>query len=350
MGEIFARSLPAERIDFTGERMTSGYSGQAEFEHLHRYFFAREFCRDKDVLDIAAGEGYGSAYLAHKARTVVGVEISAEMVAHAKASYRQANLSFRQGDARRLEFLPKSFDVITSFETIEHFLEQEAFLDGVARVLRPTGVFIISSPDRDTYSPTGSPANPFHVNELSRGEFEALLRARFVHCEIYAQRPMTGTVLLAQRDGAARQHSRTFERRGDGHFEASGELPRAPYVLAVASNSPIPANFDSIYIETSDIEGPARQMASLVAAQAEQAAQLARQIDTLQLRLDAASLDAKMAMARVRSIEASTTWRWTAPLRHAVRAITSLRGLAKSGVPPTIDSGHPNMAARQEFP
>jgi SAM-dependent methyltransferase len=336
MGEIFARRSAATRVDFTGERLTSGQAGQTEFEHLHRYFFAREFCRDKDVLDIAAGEGYGSAYLAQQARTVIGVEIAEAMVAHASDSYPQNNLNFRKGDARRLEFAAKSFDVVTSFETIEHFCEQAEFLDEVSRVLRPNGVFIVSSPDRDIYSPPGSPVNPFHARELSRQEFEAMLRARFVHCDFYAQRPMTGTALLLDSAGAGQGSSRTFERRGDQHFEASSGLPRAPYVVAVASNAAPAERFDSVYIETSDIEGYARNMAALLAQQAEQFGQ---QIDGLQQELQAAARAAEIAEDRIQSlaaqilsmatqiqsIETSTTWRWTAPIRRAANRLANLR-------------------------
>lgn len=330
MGEIFARRASDWRVDFTGERMTSGHTGQVEFEHLHRYFFARAFCDGLDVLDVAAGEGYGSAYLAQKARCVTGVELSEEMVAHANASYGQANLSYRQGDARRLEFATDSFDVVTSFETIEHFLEQDLFLDEVGRVLRPGGILIISSPDQDVYSPPDSAANPFHARELRRQEFEAMLRARFAHCDFYAQRPMTGTVLLAEPGQAKRGASQTFERRGDRHFEVSSGLPRAPFVLAIASNAPIPACFDSVYIDTSDIEGPVR---NLIARLAEQGERMGLRIERLEQERDAAVRAAELATMRIRSIEASTTWRWTNPIRQAMAILARLRDPSRAGMP-----------------
>ena len=324
MGEIFSRELSDKALDFTGERMTSGHSGQVEFEHLHRYFFAREFCRDKDVLDVAAGEGYGSAYLAQNAQSVIGVELSAEAVEHASASYQRPNLTFRHGDARRMTFPDASFDIVTSFETIEHFLGQDEFLDEVRRVLRPEGVFIISSPDRDVYSPVGGPVNPFHVKELSRQEFVELLRTRFRHCDFYAQRPMTGSAILAETTLNTAERSRTFERRGDQHFESSRGLPRAPYVLAVASNVPIPAGFDSVFIETSDVDWPQRQMASHEA----QVAELGRQMHVLQQQRDMALQqrdatlgEAEIVKAYVRKMETSTSWRWTAPLRQMVHAL-----------------------------
>ena len=72
MGELIRREAAATPLDFSGERLTAATSGQVEIEHYHRYFLAREFCRGKDVLDVAAGEGYGTALLAQVARSAVG--------------------------------------------------------------------------------------------------------------------------------------------------------------------------------------------------------------------------------------------------------------------------------------
>lgn len=101
MGEIIRRPIPPVALPFTGERLTSDYGGQTQIEHLHRYLFARELCRGKDVLDVASGEGYGTALLAQVARRAIGVEIDPEAVRHAATSYARANLSFSQGDAQR---------------------------------------------------------------------------------------------------------------------------------------------------------------------------------------------------------------------------------------------------------
>src|SRR4051794_1754714 len=102
MGEIITRPTPLVPMPFTGERLTSDYSGQTEIEHLHRYLLAREWCRDKDILDVASGEGYGTALLAQVARSAVGVEIASDAVAHASSSYIRENLHYVQGDARSL--------------------------------------------------------------------------------------------------------------------------------------------------------------------------------------------------------------------------------------------------------
>lgn len=250
MGEIFDRPAPSQELEWTGERLTSAVSGQIEIEHLHRYFFARTFCRGMDVLDVASGEGYGSSLLAQVARSVVGVEIDPAAVTHAARAYSRPNLSYVNGDARAIPLPDACVDVVVSFETLEHFFEHDAFLNEVKRVLRPGGRFVISSPDRDVYSPLGSSANPYHVNELTRHEFERLLAGHFRHCAMFLQRPVLGSVLFPE-DRA--QGVLTFERRGDRHYEASLGIPRAPYNVVVASETALDDVQASVFFETSAI-------------------------------------------------------------------------------------------------
>jgi len=260
LGEIYKMQKADEKLRFTGERVTFDTEGQAVYEHLHRYFFAREICRGLDVLDVASGEGYGGAYLAQTARSVVGVDISAESVTHADECYATSNLRYEVGNATSLNFADASFDAVVSFETIEHLDDQKAFLKEIRRVLRPKGLLIVSSPNRDLYSPVDTPPNPFHVRELTRDELLAALGAEFRFCMTFAQRPLTGTLLIAEsgteKDHVA--HFRTFERRGQAHFESSEGLARPLYFLVVASNSSQVPLFSSVYIETGDVDASIR--------------------------------------------------------------------------------------------
>ena len=239
-------------MPFTGERLTSALTGQTEIEHLHRYLLAREFCRGKDVVDVASGEGYGSALIGQVSRSVVGVEIAEDAVAHSAASYRGDHISFRQGDARAMPVENGSADVVISFETIEHFAEHAQFLSEIRRVLRPGGRLIVSTPDRDNYSPAESEANPYHVKEMTGAEFVLLLKASFRHVACLAQRPMIGSVILpASWDATGIAPPLCFEKRGAEHFEASEGLARPQYVVAVCSDLALEALPPSIYVETS---------------------------------------------------------------------------------------------------
>jgi len=154
--------------------------------HLRRYEFARPFCEGLDVLDAACGVGYGSAYLAASARRVVGVDVDEEAIAYARRRYSGDNVEFETQDLHELDFAPGSFDAVVSFESVEHLERPEAFLARAAEVLRPGGVLVASTPHvRET---TRSPANPHHRVELSRADFEALLRRHFTSVELYGQR------------------------------------------------------------------------------------------------------------------------------------------------------------------
>jgi SAM-dependent methyltransferase len=233
MREIFPREAANHPEPFTGERLTASVHGQIEIEHYHRYLFSRGFCRDRDVLDVASGEGYGAAHLAQVARHVVGVEYAGATVCSAAQNFVRANLCFVRADARSLPVCNASVDVVTSFETIEHFDRQEDFVAGVRRVLRPDGCFIISTPDRDIYNPPGAVPNPFHVHEFDRAEFLDLLHRYFRYVSLIRQRPMLASALIPEEPASVAPL--IFERVEDQAFASDTALPNAPYLIAIAS-------------------------------------------------------------------------------------------------------------------
>ncbi|WP_423414769.1 methyltransferase domain-containing protein [Hyphomicrobium sp. B1] len=282
MGEIFERKRPETPLAWTGERLTTDTSGQVEIEHLHRYFYARSLCIGLDVLDVASGEGYGSALLAQLARSVVGVEVSEDAVEHANRYYAGPNLEFRVGDARTLPIPDSCVDMVVSFETIEHFTEHDAFLSEVARVLRPHGRLIISSPDRDIYSPSGSSANAFHKRELSRAEFVDVLGRTFRHVRCLSQRTLIGSALIADSPPSSISNI-IYEKRGTYHFEACESLPRAPYIIAACSNTDLDLLPNSIYIDSSEVG-----MTLSKAAQYEEVAGCRKEIELLRDARDCA--------------------------------------------------------------
>jgi ubiquinone/menaquinone biosynthesis C-methylase UbiE len=189
-------------LSFDGERYLPDVRGSMALEHLHRYFLACEFAAGKVVLDIASGEGYGSALLASVASSVTGVDLSAEAVAHAARRYTRTNLKFRHGSCAAIPMPDDSVDLVVSFETIEHHDQHEEMLREIKRVLRPGGLLVLSSPDRlemaRLFAAEHLGPNPFHVKELYRDEFESLMKRNFANVTILGQRVLFASGILME--------------------------------------------------------------------------------------------------------------------------------------------------------
>lgn len=179
----------SDTLSFTGERFLPECNGEIWYEHWHRYAVARQLSQHCTVLDVACGEGYGSSMVARIAGKVVGVDISADAVRHARERYRdQANLEFVEASCDKMPFPDASFDLAISFETIEHIETQPEFIAELTRVLRPDGVLILSSPNKRLYSDAHDYHNEFHVRELYRNELEELLLPAFPHISWFGQK------------------------------------------------------------------------------------------------------------------------------------------------------------------
>jgi glycosyltransferase involved in cell wall biosynthesis/SAM-dependent methyltransferase len=231
--------MESKELPWTGERLVPSVHGDIALEHLHRYAIATALVAGLDVLDIASGEGYGSQLLAVGARSVVGVDIAPEAVRHARAKYARANLSFLEGSCTAIPLPDAGIDLVVSFETIEHILEHGQFLAEVLRVLRKGGLLLISTPERSNYDATLAGANPFHQHELTRAEFEKLLRGHFAHVQLLGQRVAHSSVILGN-DAAEPRKCGVFT----GDFRTVGfseDLPSPTYVLALCSDAPLPA-------------------------------------------------------------------------------------------------------------
>lgn len=219
-------------MEFTGERMIPEHNAQDLIysEHIVRYNFASQFVQSKTVLDIASGSGYGTNILAYAgALSVTGADISDEAVNYANVNYGTDNLKFVQANGTSLIFEDNSFDVVVSFETIEHLEDYQSFYNELCRVLKDDGVLIISSPNKDVY-PEG---NDFHFKEFTLTEFEEILGDRFTNQKVYAQNNFLISSLFDV-GGVV----------GDGKNEIVDNIQTdGMYFIAVCSNDTLP-NFD----------------------------------------------------------------------------------------------------------
>lgn len=173
-------------IEFTGERVVPGKTPTyLAWAHAARYRWIRDRVRGCVVLDAGCGEGYGVAYLSQSAAHAVGVDLSFAAVRHAQAGYGAPALSFAAMECSALGFAPETFDVVCSFEVIEHLIEIDRFVAEIHRVLKPGGTFYVSTPNAGLNMNAG--VNPFHEKEFTLAEYEALLAAHFPAVEIYGQ-------------------------------------------------------------------------------------------------------------------------------------------------------------------
>jgi glycosyltransferase involved in cell wall biosynthesis/ubiquinone/menaquinone biosynthesis C-methylase UbiE len=247
-------------MDFTGERFVPQIHGNIELEHMHRYLMACDLAAGKDVLDIACGEGYGSARLARSARQVCGVDISNEAVVHAGANYAADNIRFLVGSCEAIPLPDRSVDLVVSFETIEHHDKHDEMMLEIKRVLRPNGVVIISSPDKQTYSVEPNYQNPYHVKELFAGEFKELLSNHFRNTKHFGQKITYGSAILEE-EGSSPQKSYWDE---NNQIHSNGGSYKPVYILSIASDSELPMVYSGIYDRPESECGYASYLGSVI--------------------------------------------------------------------------------------
>lgn len=130
--------------------------------HQNRYQWASAFVKGKRIADIACGAGYGSRLLAEAgAASTLGFDLCHKVVAYADERYGMEGLRFAQSDADAFDW-DEQFDVVISFETIEHLKEPEAFLSRVFELVEPGGLFLLSVPLGETRH-----LDPFHLHAFS---------------------------------------------------------------------------------------------------------------------------------------------------------------------------------------
>jgi GT2 family glycosyltransferase/2-polyprenyl-3-methyl-5-hydroxy-6-metoxy-1,4-benzoquinol methylase/Flp pilus assembly protein TadD/spore maturation protein CgeB len=166
-------------LEKDGERVIPGLTDMSLYiPHIKRYLFAKTFCEEKRVLDAGCGAGYGSKLLSEVADSVHAVDIAEDALAFCQKTYQADNLSWERADVRKLDAAQGAYDVVTSFEVIEHLERDEIpeYLEGLQAALKDDGVALISTPNRLVAQQWD---NPHHHTEMTREEFERTLSEYF---------------------------------------------------------------------------------------------------------------------------------------------------------------------------
>jgi len=168
---------PPTGLALTGERTLPGIPIENYWFRRHEAAYAAllPFCRGAVVLEAGCGEGYGADRIAGTARRVIGVDYDAATVEHVRAAYPRVPVV--RGNLAALPFADGAIDVVACLQVIEHLWDQAGFLRECARVLRPAGTLLLTTPNRLTFSPGNDLRNPFHARELSPTELTELLVA-----------------------------------------------------------------------------------------------------------------------------------------------------------------------------
>jgi len=296
-------------LEATGERFLPEMQGTIALEHLHRYAMAKDFAAGKVVLDIACGEGYGSAVLAGAAARVYGVDIAPDAIAHAKAKYQRPNVEFLTGRCADIPLADGAVDLVVSFETIEHHTEHKEMFAEIKRVLRPGGLMIMSSPDKLEYTERANHANAYHVKELYAEEFQQLVERYFTHVAILGQRVLYASAILPSgRPGESIHYHR---EHGAGIQSAHG-LMRPCYQVAVASDAAMPSLAGSLFEEIGESDP--------------EIGLLRHQLDHARQRI--AGLEDEVAGLKraIDFILHSHSWRATRPLRAVANLLRAIIG------------------------
>jgi len=183
----FIRSKPLQK-KLTGKMYSRAFyypnDNVDKQEILARYKFAVNFVEGKKAIDLGCGARKGSLLLSQKAEMVIGADISMEAISYAKKTWPRMNLFYTVLDATELPFWKNVFDVVVSFEVVEHIADYVNYIEEVQRIVKPDGICILSTPNKYF----GYQSNPEHIKEFSREELEDLLSPYFRDITFFGQK------------------------------------------------------------------------------------------------------------------------------------------------------------------
>jgi len=187
-GPFQQRDQPAgvPPLSLTGERTLPDVPEENYWyrRHLAVYEWIAERVWGRRVVDLACGEGYGSAILARHARSVVGVDANPEAFEHATLKYTTERVTFERD---MVETWRGDVDCVVFLQTIEHVRDPDAVMAHIRDLAGDHGVAFVSTPNLLTLAEPGAEksGNPWHVKEYRAGEFRELCARHFADVDLY---------------------------------------------------------------------------------------------------------------------------------------------------------------------
>ncbi len=183
MSAASVQNTALERPDYLSVTELSGAEvSREQVDRIsHRYGWAGDYCRDKDVVEVACGTGQGLGYLRRCARSIAAGDISQAIIDRARAHYG-SRINISCFDATNMPWDDASKDVIIIFEAVYYLEGFTQFLDECRRVLRPNGTLLIATANKDL-----SDFNPSPYSHTYYGveELDAALRSAGVTAEFF---------------------------------------------------------------------------------------------------------------------------------------------------------------------
>jgi SAM-dependent methyltransferase len=173
-------------LHLTGERTLPDVPEENYWfqRHLVVYRWIAERVRGRRVVDLACGEGYGSAELGRTAESVVGVDANPEAFEHARAKYTRGGVRFER---TMIELWTGDVECVVFLQTIEHVQDADAVMRHIRELIGPDGIAYVSTPNVLTLAPKGAErsGNPWHVHEYRPAEYRALCERHFDRVELF---------------------------------------------------------------------------------------------------------------------------------------------------------------------
>ena len=225
-----------------------------EYGRLHHYRFAKEFVKDKKVLVLAGGKGYGSFILSEDAESVTCIDKNEHNIRYASSNYIKENVEFIKGSITDVPIKEKKiFDIIVCFEVLEQIEEHDALMKEVKRLLKDDGILIVSTSNKYISSDQADYQKSPRLKELSFDEFKSLLKKNFKNTLIYGQKVYPSSNIFPLFGGSVTTRDYAIEKSDKAFLFVPPERKEARSFVAVSSDYSIKdVTGNSYLIDVSD--------------------------------------------------------------------------------------------------